>query len=105
MCSRCLWSDTAPTEFMQAVFAKMDATLPATATGADVVDETFRAFEEAGPPPGSVIGQGLMDVAVRTIIRTAKRSGVGLNSSSCSPADARRVLKAVAAGQLSANAA
>lgn len=105
MCFRCLWSDTAPTDFMKAVFAKMDATLPDTATGADVVDGTARAFQEAGPPPGSMIKQGLMDVAVQTIIRTAKRSGVGLNSPSCSPADARRVLRAVAAGQLSANAA
>ena len=60
------------------------------ATGADVVTATFRAFEEAGPPPGSVIGQGLMDVAIRTIIRTAKRSGGGLNSPRARPRTRRR---------------
>lgn len=102
MCHRCLANDPAPTAFMQSVFAKMDRELPANATGADVVDATHRFFADAGSPPG---GQGhVAQEAVKMIIRTAKRSGVGLNSAECSPENARHVLRAVARGQLRAQA-
>lgn len=102
MCQRCLAQDSAPTAFMQAIFAKMDGELPANATGADVVDATFRFFADAGSPPG---GQGhVAQEAVTMIIRTAKRSGVGLNSAECQPESARKVLRAVAQGHLRAQA-
>ncbi len=100
MCFRCLQNDTPPTDFMRAVYARMDAELPADANGAAIVDETFRAFREAGPPPGALFPDHLGDAAVRALIRTAKRSGVAINSEQTTGELARPVLRACASGLL-----
>lgn len=100
MCFRCYENDPPPSPFMRSIFAFVDASLPAEATGAEIVDATSRAFREAGPPPGAQISGDLASVAVRDLIRAAKRSGVGINSPNTSAAKARPVLRAVAAGLL-----
>lgn len=104
MCFRCLSNDSAPTPFMMSVFADMDAKLGANATGANIVDATFGFFEKAGSPPGATVPGHLGQVAVTTLIRTAKRSGVVINSPDCPPEQARRVLRACAEGLLAAPA-
>lgn len=86
MCFRCYQNDTAPSSETRAIYAAVDATQPADATGAAIVDAVALARPEA----------------VRDLIRTGKRSGVAINSPNCSPADARRVLRACAAGEMRA---
>ena len=91
MCFRCYENDTAPSAEMMKLYSEIDASLPADATGADISDATFSlSFARRGD-----------DYLGRSLIRTAKRSGVLLNSSKTPGAVARPVLRAAAAGRLS----
>ena len=90
MCFRCYQNDTAPTANTRSIYTRVDAEQPDDATGAAIVDAV-------GLASGS-----LANVAVRDLIRTGKRSGVLVNSDKCTPTDARRVLRACAAGELRA---
>lgn len=89
MCFRCYENDPAPSPEMRAHYAAVDAALPADATGADIVDAVAtRSRTERGD-----------DYLVRVLIRSAKRSGVGINSPKTPAEKARPVLRAVAAGR------
>ncbi len=86
MCFRCYQNDSAPSDAEREI-AKMVLALPVDANGAAVIDSLGRTGHAT---------------VVRTVIRTAKRSGVVINSERCSQADAYRVVRAVAEGRMAA---